>query len=218
MDKCSANAWEQIWKLENTDDLMRYLAGYANLKNDIIDVFKENNVKKVCDAACGFGAYSLAFATNGFEVFGFDISPTAVRITQSGLCKYGIDGARFKIASILDTGYFDGEFDGVIAHAVIDHLTSDDAKRAINELLRISTPDGLICISFDSAEHDDFECEHEMIEDGTMLYKEGSRQGLIFHPYEWDEIDRLFDGFEMIYRKQNSKDEKVVIIKNHTKL
>ena len=213
MNNDNYDIWERIWKLENVDELIGYLAGYANLKNGIIDIFKEHNVKKVCDAACGFGAYSLAFGTNGFEVFGFDISPTAVKIAQSGLSRYGIDVTGFKTASILDTGYHDCEFDGIIAHAVIDHLTVDDAKRAINELLRITAPDGLICITFDNAEPEDFECEHEMIEKGTMLYIDSSRQGMVFHPYEWDEIERLFIGFEMIYKKQNTKDEKVVIIK-----
>ncbi|WP_420314800.1 methyltransferase domain-containing protein [Butyrivibrio proteoclasticus] len=39
--------------------------------------------------------------------------------------------AEIKVASILDTGYEDASFDGVIAHAVFDYLIVADAKRAV---------------------------------------------------------------------------------------
>lgn len=205
--------WERCWQGEDQDDLMRYLAAYANLKSEVIDIFKEHKVRKVCDAACGFGAYSLAFASNGFIVSGFDISPTAVQITQQGLKSYGLDGADHKVASILDTGYMSETFDGVVAHAVIDHLTTAEAGKAIEELLRITAAGGLVMISFDTAEPEDYSYSHEMLEPGTMLYKEGDRSGMVFHPYEWDEIDRLFRDCHIIYRIQNSKNEKILIIK-----
>ena len=209
----SSEFWERCWRSENLDELMRFLAGYVNLGGEIFDIFKNHGVKKVCDAACGFGGYSLAFATNGFTVSGFDISPTAVKITCDGLNSYGIDSSGFKTADILNTGYADGEFDGVVAHAVIDHLTVADAQNAVKELCRITAHGGLVFISFDTAEPDDLAYEHEMIEPGTMLYTDGSQKGMLFHPYEWDEIDSLLSGLEVIYRKQNAKNEKSVIVR-----
>lgn len=119
----------------------------------------------------------------------------------------------YKVANILDTGYPDGTFDGVVAHAVIDHLTTTEAGKAIEELLRITVVGGLIMISFDEAEPEDFTYSHEIIELGTMLYKEGDRNGMIFHPYEWEEIGRLLRDCKIIYRSQNRKNEKIVIIK-----
>ena len=205
--------WERCWKDENREDLLRYLTSYKNYKDEVIDIFKQHNVRKVCDAACGFGAYSLAFASNGFEVSGFDISPTAVEITQQGLQSCGINRADYKVASILDTGYADETFDGVIAHAVIDHLTVADAQKAIKELLRIIIANGLLLISFDTPESEDFTRSHETIEPGTMLYTEETRNGMIFHPYDWDEIARLCSEYNIIYKNLNRKNEKVIIIK-----
>lgn len=205
--------WECCWKDENRENLLRYLTSYKNYKDEVIDIFKQHNVRKVCDAACGFGAYSLAFASNGFEVSGFDISPTAIDITQQGLQSYGINRGDFKVASILDTGYADETFDGVVAHAVIDHLTVADAQKAIKELLRIIIANGLLLISFDTPESEDFTCKYTTVEPGTMLYTEGTRRGMLFHPYDWDEITSLFGNYNIIYRNLNRKNEKVIIIK-----
>ena len=66
--------WEKCWSKENIDALLPYLEKYNNSKSDEIDFFQKEDIKSVCDAACGFGAYTLALASNGFTVKAFDIS------------------------------------------------------------------------------------------------------------------------------------------------
>ena len=223
-DDKEADYWERCWRKEIPKELTRYLSGYKNLKNEVIDIFlnhqivsgsgaKPRKIRKICDAACGFGAYSLAFASNGFETSGFDVSQSAVDFTKKGLEEYGIDSSDYKVADIRDTGYPDGTFDACIAHAVIDHLTADDARKAIRELSRITEKGGLIFVSFDDAEPEDYACSHKMIEPGTMLYDEGERSGMLFHPYEWEEIAEFFQKYEIIYRCTNRRNEKNVIIR-----
>ncbi len=51
-------------------------------------------------------------------------------MTTNALRKYELD-AEIKVASVLHTGYKDASFDGVIAHAILDHLTVEDAQRAL---------------------------------------------------------------------------------------
>ena len=206
--------WEKCWHEENTTELDRYLECYRVVKREEIDIFKEHQLTKVCDAACGFGGYTLALAVNGFEVYGFDISNTAVEITKNGLKKYGIASENVKVASILDTGYEDTFFDGVIAHAVIDHLKKLDAVKALNELVRITREEGLIWMTFDIAEEEDFEEEFITHEDGTMEYIKGNRDGMLFHPYDWFEIDELLKGHDIVYRDK-TKRERTVILKKH---
>ena len=212
MRRESDKYWERCWQEEEPTQLFKYLGGYCKCESKVLDVFKEHHVTRVCDVACGFGAFSLAFASNGFEVHSFDISETAVEITRSGLSKYGVDASKVKVASILDTQYLDDFFEGVVAHAVIDHLTVGDAEKALKELFRITAKEGLIMLSFDVAEQEDFEAEHEIIEKGTMKYTNASREGMIFHPYEWDEIEKLSAQYEVIYKASNSR-EKIVILK-----
>ena len=206
--------WEKCWHEENTTELDRYLECYRVVKREEIDIFKEHQLTKVCDAACGFGGYTLALAVNGFEVYGFDISNTAVEITKNGLKKYGIESENVKVASILDAGYEDAFFDGVIAHAVIDHLKKLDAVKALNELVRITREEGLIWMTFDIEEEEDFEEEFITHEDGTMEYIKGNRDGMLFHPYDWSEIDELLKGHDIVYRDK-TKRERTVILKKH---
>lgn len=205
--------WERCWRNDNSTELYKYLDKYFGMKSKEIDIFEEHNIVRVCDAACGFGAYSLAFASNGFNVYSFDISETAVEITKNGLNRYGIDASNVKVANILDTGYADGSFDGVIAHAVLDHLVVEDTKKALKELFRITKTNGLILVSFDVAEDDDMEEAHITLEDGTMQYTCGSREGMLFNPYDWNKIDELFKGYSIVYRADRGKREHIVILK-----
>lgn len=207
MESKSDLYWEKCWKEEETTELYSYLEHFYKWKCKEIDIFKENHIQKVCDAACGFGAYSLAFSSNGFIVHSFDISNTAVSITKTSLNKYGIDSSNVKVASILNTEYPNEMFDGVIGHAVLDHLTVCDAKIALEELFRITRKNGLIMISFDTATEDDFNIKHIVLEDGSLQYTDNSRGGMIFHPYEWEEINVFLKKYNVIYKVLNSKNE-----------
>jgi SAM-dependent methyltransferase len=204
--------WEKCWQDEDSEELYKYLEGYFELNSREIEIFKEHNIVNVCDAACGFGAYSLAFASNGFNVSSFDISETAVETTISGLIRYGLDVSGVKVASILDTGYADGTFDGVVAHAVLDHLTLDDAKRALTELTRITVPNGLILLSFDIPEDDDLTEDHITLDDGTMQYTSKSREGMLFRPYDRYRISELLHGYKIVYQAEKEKRENTLII------
>lgn len=205
--------WESCWKEEDSNQLQVYLAGWKQYHGREIELLKVHQVKSVCDAACGFGAYTIAFAANGFEVSGFDISPASVEITRQGLAQCGFEAANIRVASILDTGYEDASFDAVNAHAVLDHLTVLDTQKAIEELFRITRKGGLIVISFDGEEEEDFLEEHIEIEPGTMQYVSGSRKGMLFHPYDWEEIIRLLESYEIVEKWSNQRAEKIVVMK-----
>ena len=125
----SKDFWENCWQSENPEAMYACLDSYYRWEDGIIDVFRAHRVEKVCDAACGYGAYSLAFASNGFQVTSFDISPSAAEITRRGLERYGIAA-------------------GVVAGSVLDHMTVADAQKALSELYRITKPGGLILVSF----------------------------------------------------------------------
>lgn len=212
MNQTNDKYWEKCWNREDVSELFGYLKSYEKLKSEEIEIFKQHKLKKICDAACGFGAYSLAFFSNGFETYGFDISAKAVEIAKKGLEPYGIDPANYKIAAITDTGYKDEAFDGVVAHAVLDHLTFELAEKAVNELLRITAKGGLVLLSFDAAEQEDYEIAHILLEDGSMEYTDESRKGMIFLPYDWEKINILLKNRKIISQRVNRKNEKMVVI------
>jgi len=167
--------WESCWQEEDSTQLLTYLEGWKNYHGREIEILKAYQVKTVCDAACGFGAYTVAFAANGFEVSGFDISPASVEITKQGLAQSGFATVDVKIANLLNTCYEDESFDGT--------------------------------------EEDDFIEEHIEIEPGTMQYISGERTGMLFHPYDWEEIERLLEGHEVVEKWSDRRGEKIVVLR-----
>ena len=205
--------WEKSWRQEDTEELCGYLDGWNSYTGTEMDIFRKYGVKKVCDAACGFGAHTLAFASNGFEVSAFDISPKAVELTTKGLQKYGYNNVEVKLAGITDTGYDDGFFDAASAYAVIDHLTEEDGKRAIEELMRIVKPEGLLLLSFDNPEEEDYQSAHEELDDGSMIYTgQSSREGMLYRPYDKGRIEKLLAGYHIIEQWKNMKGSQFIIL------
>lgn len=207
--------WERCWSREETGPLYRALDRYYKKPGEEVALFKRCGVKAVCDAACGFGAYSVQLASNGFEVYSFDLSESAAAITRQSLERCGLDASRVKAADIRRTGYPDEAFDGTVAHSVLDHMTVPDAKDALRELGRITKKGGLLLLSFDAPEEAEPEAEHVRLTDGSIQYTgSGKRAGMIFHPYSWAEIETLLAGRKLLCRQTNEKGEQVVILQN----
>lgn len=214
MDNYSEKYWEKLWQSESAEELLKYLEGYYKFSYNIMEIFKQNGIKKICDAACGFGGYTLAYVSNGFEVESFDVSKAAVDFTKMGLEKYGFDTSKVKVADMLKTEYEDSYFDGVLVNSVIDHLTAEDAKKALDEMFRIVREGGLVAISFDGLEDDDVTAEHEILEDGSFRYTgEDARKGMIFHQYDVDEINSLLQGKTILFQGVNGRNQQVVVLR-----
>ena len=200
--------WEHSWRQDRDMDFLSYARPYYRLVSPEIEVFQQHGIRTVCDAGCGYGAPTLAMASNGFDVTALDVSETAVEITGRVLAQYGFKLAGHKTASVLDSGFPDGAFDGVVCFSVLDHMTVPDTKTAFRELLRVTRPGGLLLLAFDTPDGDDLTRAHIVLPDGSILYA----NGMIFHPYDAPAAERLLTGQRVIYRGTGPKGEFVVIL------
>lgn len=214
MKDASHTYWESRWSQTSAESLKEVLQPYHQGKDEILDVLKAHRVRRICDAGCGFGAYSLLLASNGFNVEGFDLSESAVAVTKELLGNYKIDASSYRAASVLQTGYEDEQFDAAVAYSVLDHMTVDDAKKGLTELSRIVRKDGLLVLAFDSLEEDDLELAHTVMPDGSLLYTQGKRTGMIFHPFTEQELSELLGNKKILYRRTNTKGERVLVVRN----
>ena len=214
MKDASHTYWESRWSQTSAESLKEVLQSYHQGKDEILDVLKAHRVRRICDAGCGFGAYSLLLSSNGFDVEGFDLSESAVAVTKELLGNYKIDTSGYRAASVLQTGYEDEQFDAAVAYSVLDHMTVDDAKKGLKELSRIVRKDGLLVLAFDSLEEDDLELAHTVMPDGSLLYTQGERTGMIFHPFKEQELSELLDNKEILYRRTSTKGERVLVVRN----
>lgn len=200
--------WEQCWKRDKDRDYLAYAGPYYRLACPEIQLFREHDIRTVCDAGCGWGAYALALVSNGFDVTALDVSGTAVEITGRVLDHYGLPLAGRRTASVLDTGYPDGAFDGVVCFSVLDHMTVPDAKAALRELGRITRPGGLLLLAFDAPEADDLAREHTLLPDGSIRYP----SGMILHPYDDGAAEALLAGLPILHRGVGPKGENVFVV------
>ena len=67
--------------------------------------------------------------------------------------------------------------------------------------------------SFDPLESDDMELEHRVLEDGSFLYTDESRTGLLFHYYSDEEIQKAFKQYEMLGMETDGRGNRHVIIR-----
>ena len=59
--------WERCWNEENIQELFNYLDRYFEMRSTEIDIFKENNIKNICDAACGSRVIIMTTADSNDE-------------------------------------------------------------------------------------------------------------------------------------------------------
>ena len=90
---------------------------------------------KLLDFGCGPGVYSIIFAKLGFEVFGFDISPSNITLAEELADRYDFsDRTHFKTGIGEQLNYEDESFDVIVGVDILHHV---DIARAIKECMRV---------------------------------------------------------------------------------
>jgi cyclopropane fatty-acyl-phospholipid synthase-like methyltransferase len=97
---------------------------------------------RVLDAGCGTGENALYLATKGYEVWGVDLSPTAISKANEKARERDID-VRFSVHDVLDLPSLGMVFDTVIDSGVF-HTFPDDAREAfVASVASVLSPGGV---------------------------------------------------------------------------
>lgn len=206
--------WDSSWESVDSNRIAEYIDTFDMSADDLIFTLHKYGVQSVCDTGCGCGVYALKLAANGFSVCGFDVSAHAVEIARA-LLKKTAYSADLKAASILATGYADGQFDCVISRDVLDHISKADAIIAARELCRITKPGGIILFTLDSLD-EEYETETHIVNaDGDYVYTAGKWSGMVFHPYNHQEVYEIIPADVMCEVSDNGG-ELTVLLKKKT--
>lgn len=174
--------WESSWSQVDLDRVQEYVRKSSIQEDPLLKLLHRHQVRTVCDAGCGCGIGTARLAAEGFQVSAFDVSAHAVALAQALLRKTQ-QSAELRTASILKTGYQDAQFDCVVSKDVLDHMHRAEAAQAVQELLRITRPGGLVLFTLDDLDEEYCSEPHLVNSDGDYMYTGGKWEGMVFHPY-----------------------------------
>jgi SAM-dependent methyltransferase len=99
--------------------------------------------KKVLDVGCGNGYVLSRYAQEGADVYGIDVTPTAIGLSERRFELLGLEGT-FVVASAEDMPFVDGTFDCVCSMGVVHH--TPDTEKAVAEIFRVLKPGGRLIL------------------------------------------------------------------------
>jgi 2-polyprenyl-6-hydroxyphenyl methylase/3-demethylubiquinone-9 3-methyltransferase len=125
-----------------------YIPEYAASKDHFEIFFTDEEVKdkKVLDAGCGTGIFSIIFANKGAsQVLGIDISPGSLETATNLKKKFDLQNIEFKKEDMLQLPFEDEAFDIVWAWGTVHHTTNP--FKAIDELARVLKKGGALLLA-----------------------------------------------------------------------
>lgn len=108
------------------------------------DFFHNISGKKVLDAGCGHGEYTVFALRDGASVWAFDYSAEMLAATKSRLDRQQLQAEALYQGSVTEIPHGDESFDVVFCLAVLDHIPSDAREKAFKEFYRVLKPGGTL--------------------------------------------------------------------------
>ncbi|MCF2524446.1 class I SAM-dependent methyltransferase [Bradyrhizobium sp. G127] len=129
----------------------------------------QRSSKKVLELGCGSGANLWMIAREGFETFGLDLSPEALRLCGIMLENWG-ETASLQAGSILNLPYSSDMFDAVVDVFSTYCVNEIEFGRCLDEVARVTKSGGLYFSYSPSKNSDAFGMHHPAakIDDSTL--------------------------------------------------
>ena len=142
-------------------------------------LFREDGVKRVLDLGCGDGRHLVRLGALGFQMYGLDSAPTAVRLAGGFLEKDGLS-AELVCSDMSELPWDDGFFDAVILIQVLNHQDIDGIHTTFGEVHRVLRPNGWLFMTVATYDPDEPGDGDKLVQLGPKLYakKEGHEAGV----------------------------------------
>jgi len=126
---------------DTKDKIYSYL--YKKNLEEILLLLGSFRNKKILDAGCGGGFYSIPIAMLSDQIYSLDISPKNLEVLRRRA--KGLSNVYINRGDIENLPYKSDFFDWILLLGVLEHLPN--TKKAVEELQRVLTPEGkIICL------------------------------------------------------------------------
>jgi cyclopropane fatty-acyl-phospholipid synthase-like methyltransferase len=119
-------------------------------QKEFIELFRRGEIfGSVLDIGCGTGEHALFFAHEGYEVWGIDSAPLAIRKAQEKAVARGIT-VHFLVMDALDLARLNRKFDTVTDSGLFHTLSDEDRPLFVNTLAQTLSHGGkyfMLCFS-----------------------------------------------------------------------
>lgn len=112
---------------------------WTDARQEMVNGIGDVRGKRVLDYGCGVGMLGIYLSSCGAEVWGFDLSSTAIEIARETALKYA-QHARFEQMDAAELTYLDNFFDLVVGFGVIHHVVKYPG--VAHQLIRVLKPGG----------------------------------------------------------------------------
>ena len=171
-------------------------------------VIKDSNLdKSILDLGAGGKKPPLAlFEKIGFKTFGIDISKKSIELSNRYECENDVK-LNIRHGDMRKLPYGDSSISFIYSQNSICHLSKEDHKLVIGEIIRVLKPNGYILLDFMSADSS-YVKESELGEMvGNNEYRMKTRDEEYFHSFFVDdEPDDYFKGLEIVRKDKIMKD------------
>ena len=101
--------------------------------------------RKILDAGCGFGQWSLALAEDNREIYSCDVSSGRIDFIDRMCRHFDIENVYTSCGTLTELPYGDDQFDAVFCYGAI---FCTPWKQSLLELARVLAPGGMIYLTF----------------------------------------------------------------------
>jgi SAM-dependent methyltransferase len=168
------------------EEFVRFLARHYLKVNP-----EERGKISILDAGCGSCSNLWVIAREGFDAYGVDLSPEALRLGEQVLAGWGCT-AKLKVGSLTQLPYKNGVFDAVVDVVASFSLTLADFDLYASEVVRVLKPEGKFFLFTLSAESDAFKnyAPAVKIDDYTLngIYRQDSPYYGCFFPHRFSAL------------------------------
>lgn len=155
---------------------------------------RKASAQSILDLGCGSGWLSVYLSREGFTVTGIDVADHALELGKQWADMESLQ-IKFDAGDLGDLPYADNSFDAVVANSIIEHLPLSLAVVVMTKLKSVIRSGGTFIGCFDKVGTGPG--EYFKLEDGTQVYTDKSRKGMMLRYFPDEELKELLTGWKI---------------------